>query len=416
VAFVGNSITFVNDLPRLMEALSWNTIDQNSCLHGSLSFVSILSKGNGMYNKWKTSTAVLTDTSSSTTSPMYDFGACTVRQLLLGYDKYLTENNVNGHYTDDGMNPCFQDANYYEYLTELYSVSAAAGSSSSFIQWDYVVMNDQTVQPGLQRRRKRSLRSLRRVYAKLFNQTTTTVPVLLSTYGYDKSLYDDDDADDLDENDDDGNDQDDDSYDEEDEGQQQQANANQNYDHNDDAIYSALGDVPEFTSRIWYGYQLYAQSLGKVLPASQQPLVVPSALAFLLIWEENYSAWLTLFYEDGFHPSPHGTYLLGCCLYATLYQRMPPPPTYSWQESGSSWSRRHAKYSGNDTAPMQAMFSRARRMHTESMGDDRPFPTVEEALYLYGIAERVVLKKVVPISLLSAETIAQMEAEESASG
>jgi hypothetical protein len=44
VAFIGNSIMFVNDLPRFMVSLSDYRLEQNSCLHGSLSFKSILWK------------------------------------------------------------------------------------------------------------------------------------------------------------------------------------------------------------------------------------------------------------------------------------------------------------------------------------------------------------------------------------
>ena len=59
VAFIGNSITFVNDLPRFMEALSNNHISQNSCLHGATRLRTILNTGNGMYNKWRTGPAVI---------------------------------------------------------------------------------------------------------------------------------------------------------------------------------------------------------------------------------------------------------------------------------------------------------------------------------------------------------------------
>jgi hypothetical protein len=48
VAFIGNSITFVNDIPRLIEVMAQGRLTQDSCLHGSLNFMTILSKGNGM--------------------------------------------------------------------------------------------------------------------------------------------------------------------------------------------------------------------------------------------------------------------------------------------------------------------------------------------------------------------------------
>lgn len=460
IAFIGNSITFVNDLPRLMEAFPSKTtfsttnnkmIQQNSCLHSSLTFVSILSKGNGMYNKWKTANALIYSSGSSNSDGngnLYDFGACTVRQLLFGYDKYLSDGNANGHYTDDGTNPCFQNeevsdgttgttTTYYEYLTNRvfadYNPQNNNNSNSSQqrkrIHWDYIVMNDQTVQPGIVWKRKRSIRSLKRVYAKLLNRTKTAIPILLSTYGYDKSLYDEEEEEDEtnndnndDANDDDSNvadanyknnNMDDDSYAVVDENGNTYS-SNYKKSSSDDAVYSALGDIPEFTSRIWYGYQLYNETLSKLLPPQQQPILVPSALAFLLIYEENYTAWLQLFYNDGFHPSPHGTYLLGCCLYASIYQQMPLPPTASSYHGLFSWFQRWMNQNNylNDTKPMELLFQNARRMHTESMGEDRPFPTVSEAKYLYHIAERVVLQKYIPKSLLTYDTIAQMEANE----
>jgi lysophospholipase L1-like esterase len=385
VAFLGNSITFVNDLPRFMQALSQQTISQDSCLHGSLNFASILTKGNGMYNKWQTVNSKITNVAAtsismdgsteSNSAPLYDFGACTFTQLLLGYDESLTEYNANGYYTNDGMNPCFQDVNYLNYLNQ---------KQLSDVAWDYVIFNDQTVQPAVPRRRRRSLRALKRVYAALLKQTSA-VPVFLSTYGYDKSLYDDEDEEE---------DAAEDGVDDDDDNAQNGNAANKNAD-----IYDSLGDIAEFTSRVWYGYQQYAAALGAVLPPDQQPILVPSALAFLAVWEENYNAWLQLFYEDGFHPSPHGTYLLGCCLYASLYQRMPPR------------RKRRGTRHHNSTA---ALFGRARRMHMESMGDDRPFPTDAEADYLTSVAERVVLGGHIPTSLLSSETIMQMEANEAA--
>ena len=453
VAFIGNSITFVNDLPRLMESFPSKSnhkmvIQQNSCLHSSLSFVSILSKGNGMYNKWKTSNALIQTDSHG--NHLYDFGACTVRQLLFGYDKYLSEGNSNGHYSDDGTNPCFQQDNnnnnintddgsaassYYEYLTNTAFADYNPNNNNTNnynnssqkqqrkrIHWDYIVMNDQTVQPGIAWKRKRSIRSLKRVYAKLVNRTKTAIPILLSTYGYDKSLYDEEEEEEDETNNDNNDDANDDdsnvadaNYNNNNVDDDGDASNKSNSNNNDDVVYNLLGDIPEFTSRIWYGYQLYHETLSHLLPIQQQPILVPSALAFLLVYEENYNAWLQLFYNDGFHPSPHGTYLLGCCLYASMYQQMPLPPTASSSYFNIfSWFRQmmHWNNDSNDTQPMERLFQNARRMHTESMGDDRPYPTVSEAMYLYQIAERVVLQKYIPKSLLSYETVAQMEANE----
>ena len=149
----------------------------------------------------------------------------------------------------------------------------------------------------------------------------------MTTYGYDKDLYSEDD---------DGSD--------------------------DDQTSAALGDIPEFTSRIWYGYKQYAAVLKKLLPPSQKPIVVPTGIAFLTLWEENYDMWFKMFQDDAFHPSPHGTFLLGCCLYATLYHRLPP--------SQVAW--------GSDAA-VAKLFSNVRRFQMPSMGCDKPLPTAAEA-------------------------------------
>ena len=93
VAFVGNSIQYYNDFPRLMEAISGYHITQNSCLRGGATLSTILTRGNGMKTKFKSSNA-------KTESGGYDIGAPNVYDLLVG------------DYSDD---------------------------------WDYIVLNDRTV-------------------------------------------------------------------------------------------------------------------------------------------------------------------------------------------------------------------------------------------------------------------------------
>lgn len=74
-------------------------------LHGSLNFKSFLQKGNGMYLKWQTQNSILTtvatvssrtDDGATTSSTIYDYGACTVKQSFLGYDQNLRYQNTNG--------------------------------------------------------------------------------------------------------------------------------------------------------------------------------------------------------------------------------------------------------------------------------------------------------------------------------
>lgn len=337
VAFVGNSITFVNDLPRFMEALSGNTIVQNSCLHGALSFSTILEKGNGMYKKWRKKAALMDEKYNG--YKVYDYGACTLPQLLFGYDDNLSEGNENGIYTNDGNNPCFQDPVYLQYLNQLYETNGPPA------HYDFVVMNDQTRYPAEYSKRMTSLLALTSSYAAIFLESDAR-PVFLATHGYKSKKIN----------------------------------------------TTMVGDVPEFTSRVHYGYQQYAQALGHYLPADQTPLIAPVGLAFLVIWEEARGQWEKLFFTDGFHPSPHGTYLIGCVVYATLYNRMPP--------TGTSFPR-----------DMSHLWRRARKMQIGS-GSAMDFPTGDEAAYLFRVARRVVLEGYTPHSLLNGTEVEALEAEE----
>tara|TARA_B110001452_G_scaffold112509_1_gene93377 strand:- start:398 stop:1303 length:906 start_codon:yes stop_codon:yes gene_type:complete len=51
VAFVGNSIIYYNDLPRLIATLGGSVV-QDSCLRGGVNFAQLLQKGNGMRDKF----------------------------------------------------------------------------------------------------------------------------------------------------------------------------------------------------------------------------------------------------------------------------------------------------------------------------------------------------------------------------
>ena len=215
VAFVGNSMQYYNDMPRLMEEISGGHITQNSCLHGGSSFSTMLTMGNGMYNKWDSGNARISDQDGS----IHDFGACTgrfstciradkvleffsqndllaflfsVRQLLLGYDADLEQrmeemaggnddgddSTIGDDYFSyyDGSNPCLRQSSYYEYLDDIY---AASGQPS----FDYLVMNDNTRAPARYESRVSSLEVLESTYIPWMLETGVT-PVLLFTYGY----------------------------------------------------------------------------------------------------------------------------------------------------------------------------------------------------------------------------------------
>ena len=99
VAMIGNSMMYYNDFPRFLEAISDHTIEQDSCLHGDASLHSILITGSGTYKVWRTGVAVIQNASvelyqqseeedhdddNYDFSRLYDYGACTVPQLLFG--------------------------------------------------------------------------------------------------------------------------------------------------------------------------------------------------------------------------------------------------------------------------------------------------------------------------------------------
>jgi len=89
VAILGNSMVYYNDMPRLLERLSLNLIEQKSCMHALSTLTSLLITGNGMYEKFSTKEAFLETTPEG--FDIFDFGDCTVPQLLFGVDERLAE-------------------------------------------------------------------------------------------------------------------------------------------------------------------------------------------------------------------------------------------------------------------------------------------------------------------------------------
>ena len=239
VAFIGNSMCYYNDVPRMMMELSDGKISQDSCLHGGADFTSILTSGNGMGNIWNSGSARINDNSDESKG-LHDFGACTVHQLLFGYDDDLDQrinndfdddsyNNDDGEkeygddfFTyDDGSNPCLHSANYYYYLKSKYQAQGAP-------KFDYIVMNDNTRTPARRDTREQSLYTLEQTYVPWILETGAT-PVLLFTYGYWTPYRD----------------------------------------------MGGWDSVAEFTSLTYEGYKQYAALLEENLPASQKPRIAP---------------------------------------------------------------------------------------------------------------------------------------------
>jgi hypothetical protein len=383
VAMIGNSIMYYNDLPRLLEAMSGGKLSQDSCLHGDASFESHLRYGNGMLEKWNTGQARMWDVDETEAakeyyyeysyyynasevdeSKLYDYGACTVEQLLLGVDERLVEevehgrqyendNNNNGDdataayddayagsddgidddtvvYDDDfyqdnynekyqlendGTNPCLESANYYFYKQSQYDREGVP-------KWDYILLNDNSRSPCCTEQRATGLELLKDVYVPWFRETKAT-PIFMVTHAYWSSSRD----------------------------------------------MSGLTDIPTFLSLTYEGYREYAETVGQALPASQRPRLAPVGLAFLLIWEENPSMWRDLIHMDEIHLTPTGTYLEGLIVYATIYGHLPNPKIVL-------------------NGDIANLFSNARRM-TPSTHIQEAYPTLDQARYLYHVAARI---------------------------
>jgi hypothetical protein len=340
VAFIGNSMQYYNDLPRFMQALSDQHVTQDSCLHGDATLQSILLTGNGMYSIWGDSGNARVYNDDAT---IHDFGACTVQQLLFGYDADLAQRveaqaNYNGNQQEaqlnddfatfnDLKNPCIMDENYYYWLQNKYDNATSR-------QFDLVVLNDNTRSPARTETRQASLQVLQDKYVPMFLQLPeTTIPILICTYGYNSPYRD----------------------------------------------MGGLSTVPEFTSYTYQGYLEYAELLENSLPHTQRPRISPVCLAFLLVCEENYGLWQQLFGVDKVHASPMGTYLQSLVVYCTMYQKLPPPNIAIRPD-------------------MSYLFLSVRRfqpgVHRRS-----PFPTQEQARYLYNVADRVCVQKQMPRTL-----------------
>lgn len=330
VAFIGNSVQYYNDFPRLMEAMSGNRIrQQKSCLHGNADLDIILKWGSGTYPIWYNASNHNVTAELAGIVPLPDLGECSVHQLLLGYDSKLedepqdyNETSANDYdpskMLNDGKNPCFEMPQYLEFLSQDFF-----GTQQGIPpQWDFVVMNDNTRTPCCTDQRQTTLAALTETYVPLFLETGAT-PILLQTHPYWASWRD----------------------------------------------MSGLIDIPTFASYTYAGYRQYIDVLGSQLPANQQPRLAPVGLAHLLVWEENLPLWEELIHYDEVHPSPSGSFLQALIVHGTIFGQLPPA------------------YSVLNT-PSEYFFRKARRM-VPSNHQLKMFPSQETASYLYYVAQRI---------------------------
>jgi len=338
VAFLGNSMFYFNDFPRFFEEISGGRVIQNSCLHGGASIGSLVLEGNAMWPQFGTIEAVLGNDDDGNT--IYDYGACTVRQLLSG-DEYKPGEDDNSEGPSNNTNPCRVDTPYMEHANSFFKESRVVEAG-----WDFVVINDNTRSPARSLTRELSLETLEQFYVPLLLKTGST-PVFLWTHAY--------------------------TF---------ENTCESDYVENSNVVLmTGLEDIANFTSLTRVGYQAYVDLLNLYLPAAQAPRIAPVGLAFLVIYEENYELWTTLFHCDNLHASPSGSFLQGCIIYYTLFGKMPSEDLILKEDMSSLWNRA--------------------RVMQHAWEPSNQFPDRATAKYLYRVAERIMIEGHIPNSFIN---------------
>ena len=132
IAYLGNSIQYYNDMPRLLEHMlkrRFKNVRQDSCLRGGATIPSLWEKGNGMARKFATDAAKKEDGT-------YDIGAPTV-QALLGEET-----------------------------------------------WDVVIVNDHTQSPARPEKRAESMQALKEQYIPMCTNNKVSKIIFLQTAAY----------------------------------------------------------------------------------------------------------------------------------------------------------------------------------------------------------------------------------------
>lgn len=340
LAFIGNSYFYVNDVPRLMAKISHGQIKHDSVINPSASLGKLLRAGNGMYELWQNEEALTYKYSTewSGQEEVYDFGSCTVFQLLENYDGDISYMNYNGaYYYEQGANPCFEDKNYMFYLQDR--------NLKNPQYFDYVVLNDQTARMTDADSRQDSVEALKYAYSPMIKESRAK-PLVVDTHAY---LI-----------------------------PEEGTNAT-GYG------YDEAEGIPYMQALIYSGVEEYLLALKSNLPSSQAPRVVPVGMSYLVVWEEDYDLWTRLFLNETMpYASPHGSYLFANVLYATAYGHLPRRPSSMDQIKNFFRSARYLPELPSGWAEMGV------------------FPTVEESDFLRLVTRRVVLNGYIPDSFKEA--------------
>lgn len=137
VAFIGNSILYFNDCPRLLQHMMGGSMIQDSCLRGGANLSTLWSGGNGMKRIFGSPNGrIRNENSNSGGKHGHDIGASTVEELL-----------------------------------------------SDERGWDFVIMNDHTQFPARLNTREQSIQILETKYAPLLRKCDC-IPIFLQTAAY----------------------------------------------------------------------------------------------------------------------------------------------------------------------------------------------------------------------------------------
>lgn len=150
-------------------------------------------------------------------------------------------------------------------------------------EWDYIIMNDQSQAPVRKLSQRNAIKILKKKYLKRIQQyspSSTVIFLMTAAYKSSKVNYSDD-----------------------------------------------LGGFNKFTKKLLEGYEAYAS----VFPNAK---IAPLGLGYKYI-RDNYErhVWRQLYASDGYHPSPHGTYLEACILYCTITGEEPPEYDEEWWDT-----------------------------------------------------------------------------------
>jgi len=150
--------------------------------------------------------------------------------------------------------------------------------------WDYLVINDYSQNPGRLPLRAQGKIMLAKHYSPILREKGTTL-VLLQTPAYEVPII----------------------------------------HHTKD-----LGDFEEFSKRTHEGYQEYVSVLKE---QNCSVLLAPSGMATAYIRHHKPHLFPLLYAQDHYRPSPHGTWLHACVMYCTIVGEIAPQYDVHWWET-----------------------------------------------------------------------------------